>query len=115
VAWLYAYLSLQIGECAAHFQDSIVGTRRQPQPGDRVLEKPFRLRIDRAVRPNQPRRHLRVAEDSLAGEALQLNPSRPYNPFADLRRALRRSVASQLLELHRGHVDVNIYPIEQRT
>src|SRR5262249_2860407 len=71
-------------------------------------------RVHYAILADQPGRHLSVTEDILSIEALKLNSSRPHNALANCRAGFGRNVARQLSELHRRHVDVDVYAVEQR-
>jgi len=62
----------------------------------------------------QSRRHLRVAINRLASEALLLKPAGAAYSFADFGRAFGRLLRRQLADFHGWHVDVDVDAVEQR-
>src|SRR5271154_6213879 len=69
-----------------HLEDARIGTRAQAQPVDCKFEQPLARGLDLTVAMQLARAHLRVAEDSCAGEALELHPAGAVDALADRRR-----------------------------
>src|SRR5919202_4606336 len=116
VGGAYLFRPVEVGDGAAHFQDAVVGPRRQTQTCHRLLQHALALRTNPAVLADQARRHLRVREDALARQALALPPARRYHSLTYARRAFAfgRCAVGELLEAHRGDVYVDVYTVEQR-
>src|SRR5262245_19260909 len=82
--------SRQVGDCPADLENPVVGARRQAPPGDRAFEQRLRPRAQLAMFSYQSRRHLRVAINRLAREALLLKPAGATDPFANFGGAFGR-------------------------
>src|SRR5438874_10740546 len=100
---------------AADLEDSIIRARRQPLPRHRLLQQTLALVAHRAEASYVSRRHLRVREDALAAQALALPKARAHDARANLGGRLARCrFAAQLFEADGGHVNVYVYPVEER-
>src|SRR5262249_46253060 len=94
--------SRQIGDCPAALENPVVGARRQAPFGDRAFEQRLRTRAELAMFSYQSRRHLRIAINRLAREALLLKPAGATDPSANFGGAFGRLLGRQLADFHRG-------------
>src|SRR5258708_34619433 len=106
--------AVEVRNSARDFQDSRVGTRAQPEPVNREFEQALARAFDLAMHAKIARAHLRVAEKFHPGKALELNFARTIHPLANRRRRFAGDSIGQVLELNRGHLDMDIDSIEQR-
>ena len=111
-----ALRTLQIGNRPRHLQNPVMRPRRQSLLLHRPLQQPFRVLPQLAIRPNLPRRHLRIRVNlfPVLFEPLPLPLPRLQHPLANLPRALRRRPAAQLLILNSRHLNMNIDTVQQR-
>ena len=107
--------AFEVCDGAADLQDSIIRARRQPLPRHRLFQQTLALVAHRTEASYVSRRHLRVREDALAAQALALPKARANDARANLcGRLARGRFAAQLFEADGGHVNVYVYPVEER-
>jgi hypothetical protein len=108
--------AFEVGDGAGHFEDAIVRARGEALLLHGALQQALGIGAQFAVGANLARGHLRVGVDFFAGlsEALPLALARGHHAVANLRRALGRRSAAQLLVLHGRNFDMNIDAVEQR-
>jgi len=106
----------QVGDGAGDLEHPVVGAGAEVQIGHGKLQEFEDGRFQPAVLLELARVHARVARDlGPLFEPLLLPPSGRHHPVANLPGVLARAVARDLAKLHRGHFNVQIDPVEQRT
>ena len=79
-----------------------------------MLEKLFRVAVDRAVPFEIPRAHLGVGVDRSFVEALELNDAGGVDALADFGGRFAGVFAGQLLIAQGWHFDLDVNAVEQR-
>jgi hypothetical protein len=105
---------LEVGHGAGDAQDPVIGAGGEPDAGDGILHLFLGFGIQFAEAAQSARRHLRIAVDAERLEALALQVARSKDALANRGGFFRPFVLGQLFVFHRGHLDVQIDPIEQR-
>ncbi len=106
----------QVRNRPRHFQDPVMRPCRQPLLLHSPLQQPLGVLSQLAIRPDLPRRHLRIRVDlfPVLLESRPLPLPRIQHPVPNLRRTLCRSPAAQLLLLNGRHFDMYIDAVLQR-
>ena len=104
---------LQVGHGAGDAQYPVVGPGGQADARDGMLHLLLGFRIELAEAAQRARRHLRVAVNTKAFQALALDIACGQNALADHGGLFRLLVLRQFLVLHGGHLDVQIDPVQQ--
>ena len=110
------FSGIEVRDRPGHFQNAVVRARRKTQPQHGRLQQFLALGRNAAVLADQFGWHLRVCINVLLrGEPFELAIACPHHPLANRGGILRGSLSAQFLVFDRGHLDMNIDPVEQRT
>ena len=120
----------EIGDGSRHFQNPVVGPRREVHGRDGRSEQGLRLRLQRAVGANLPGAHVGVAVDPrlrrklflravgqggfVSGEAHPLPEPCGEHPRPDRRRGFSCGRRGQLVVFQSWNLYVQVYSVEQR-
>src|SRR5712692_9192486 len=101
----------KVGDRASELQNAVIRARGQVQPRDRLLQQRARL-----VLSDAESLHLSRAEPGVVlALAFELPSARPFDALPDLRRAFASACLHELVFAQRGHFDLDIDTIEQRS
>src|ERR1700722_269036 len=108
-------LSIEVRDGAGDFQYPIVRTRAQALLLHRSFQEAFGFRRELTVGADLASMHLRIGEDTVAGETLVLPLPRREHTRPDFIRSFARCARTKLPVLHRRNLDVDINAIQKRT
>jgi hypothetical protein len=111
---LYVCLAFQVGDGPRHLEHPRVGPSGEPQPVDGHLEKFLRLLAQRAKLAKLLSRHPGVQSRRVAAEAAPLDIARLLNALAHDLGRLRPVSPCQLPVRQRGHLHVDVDPVQKR-
>jgi hypothetical protein len=103
----------EVGDSSSDFEDTVIGTGRQPQAIHGRIQEAPRLTLHLAVFPDLPRAHMRVTVDLAPAKALLLDLARVPHALADGGRWLAGRLSGQVPVSQRGDVDMDVNPIQQ--
>src|SRR5712692_7825415 len=101
----------KVGDGAGELQHAVVGARRKVKLGDRLLQQRARLVLDGA----EPLDVAGAEPGVVLALAFELSTSRPFDALPDLRRAFASACLHELVFAQRGHFDLDIDPVQQRS
>jgi hypothetical protein len=104
----------QVGDRPRHLERAVVGPCAESQLGHGRLEELLAFMVDATEGLDVLRPHPGIAEDPPVSEPGQLDLPRPDDALPDGHRALPLGPAHDVLELHAGHLDLDVDPVEQR-
>ena len=105
----------QIGNCASHFKDAMVGTGRKLHLIHGSTDQAAPGFIHHAKTPDLGRMHVRIARYSHISKTLPLNLASGLHPFSYISRRLAKLIISEFLIFNTRNFDVDVNPVKKRT
>src|SRR5712691_3440821 len=101
----------KVGDRASELQNAVIRARREVKLGDRLLQQRARLILEGA----EPLDFAGAEPGVVLALAFELSSARPFDALPDLRRAFASARLHDLVFAQRGHFDLDIDPIQQRS
>src|SRR5712691_1051361 len=101
----------KVGDRASELQNAVIRARGQVQPRDRLLQQRARLVLDGA----EPLDVAGAEPGVVLALAFELPSARTFDALPDLRGAFASAHLHDLVFAQRGHLDLDIDPIQQRS
>ena len=109
----YVGACVEVGYCAGHLEDAVVGAGGESPFVDGGFEHGQGGIVEAAVFAYRPGGHLGVGVDVFPVETVHLDVAGPGNPFADGGGGFFGAVAGELPDVDGRDLYVNVYPVEK--
>ena len=107
---------VEIGDCPAKFDDSVVCTGRETKGGDGFFEQGFACFVNGTVLADEPRSHVGIGENTrVICKTFALNLSSFFNFGTHIGRRLGCFRGVKVFVFHSRYFDMDVDSIEKRT